>query len=772
MRRPAAPRLALAALIVAAAFGMGQDCGGGGLLGTTAVVAPDADGDGVRDDLDNCRLVPNRSQLDTGPTGQAKCDGATNDGAPTDIVFGTCRNEPGLGCLVDRDCARGNACDCDFTGDGACDIDDFNRFLQDHAAGVDTAGTDMNADGVVDDLDFALFEPLFVQGAPGAGASEARVIDADGSAGACFDQRQGRRIWASEGRMEAFPNVVTNDLLDCSVDTSSLPALSLVGIDLTPLEIQALQQDKNNPADALVRLRDGRTCPSAAFSIGDKTAPRACDAHDLCLDHCGYAFDECNRQFYRDLFATCEALQGAERTDCFDPCISFARIYASSIAIGAAQLAGTVPLPILSPPVGPGADPTAVEPGDLANCQCGPPVCETNADCLNQSTAPVQSRCDRGYCVHVYGNDCTSDFDCGPGYRCRPDLVDPANSTCIWDVSGLPDRRGTPPPVCGDGLCEGPVETCASTSCPEDCGTGGPVAEGFGRCALGDACLIDLDCAVGACFHGSCRELANGSRCDAPTDCASGSCDLATGFCKSGCLFDAECATGVCSVLGQCIAPQPDGSPCDANSDCASGACNFPICVAANSLPPGSTCTTGNACQSGTCTAGFCAGTCGDLVCTLVPDGETCFQEGCQLDCGKCPDGTPGCDADADCAGGLCGAGVCLSAGVLNPGAPCLFSRECKSGTCTAGFCQGSCGDGFCTVVPNGETCLGCSTDCGKCPNGTPGCTSNSQCSSGNCVLGFCVASCKVFTAACSSNSECCSGNCVRDILGNRSCGL
>jgi hypothetical protein len=766
MRRATARRAALALLIVMAAFAMGQRCGGGSAVLTAASsgAVPDADGDGVRDDQDNCRLVPNRSQLDTGPTGEAVCEGATNRGAPSDIVFGTCRNEPDKACLVDRDCARGNACDCDFTGDGVCDIDDFNRFLMDYATGTDTAGTDMNGDGVVDDLDFALFEPLFAQGAPGVGSSEARVIDADGSAGACFDRRQGRRIWASEGRAEAFPNVTSNDLLDCSVDPDVLPSFVVLGLNLTPAQIQAMRANKNNPTDAFVEIASGQAnrCPNAVFSIGDKTAPRACDAHDLCLDHCGYAVDECNRQFYRDLFHTCEALQGLEAGNCFAACTLYARIYASSIA-------GEL---ILVPPVGPGADPTALEASDLSDCQCGPPVCEIDEDCLDQQTAPARSRCDRGYCVHVFANDCTIDFDCSPGYRCRPDLDDPTKSTCIWDVTALPDRRGTPPPVCGDGLCEKPVETCASTSCPEDCGIGGPVAEGFGRCDLGDACLIDLDCALGACFHGSCQELANGSRCDAPTDCASESCDVLTGLCKTGCLLDADCATGVCSVLGECITPQPDGSVCDANSDCASGACNFPICVPANSVAPGSPCTTGIACQSGTCTAGFCAGSCGDLICTLVPDGETCFEEGCQVDCGRCPDGTPGCDADADCAGGLCGGGVCLSAGVLDPGDPCLFSRECRSGTCSAGFCRGSCGDGFCTVVPNGETCFSCSTDCGRCPNGTPGCTSGSQCASGTCVLGFCVASCKPFTAACSQDVECCSGNCARDILGNLSCGL
>ncbi|MCI0433448.1 MAG: hypothetical protein L0271_07350 [Gemmatimonadetes bacterium] len=746
MSKRAIQLAAVCSIVVGAGFMMGQSCVGPAAPASHAG-PPDSDGDLVPDYLDNCRLEANRSQLQTGPVGLERCAGAVpeiDDNNPQ-LTYGTCDNDPGRECLIDRDCRRGNRCDCDFDGDGGCDIDDFNLFLADYATGVNAHGTDMNADGAVDDADFAIFEPLFAQGAPGAGSSTAKVAAADASGafqpGACFDGRQGRRLWASEGRSDGV------DILDCSV---VIPTVVVgLGIGLGVDEITAMATNKNNPTNALQEILTGipNQCPNAAFSIGSKLEPRACDLHDLCLDRCGTKVDDCNRQFYRDLFNTCAALSGPEAI-CQVACNRFATIYASFIARA----------PILSPP----ADPSSSPPSDndlqrdAGNCQCGPPVCESDADCLNQITPPNGSVCELGYCIHIHSRACPQ-HPCAAGYRC-----DTANEQCRWDVTALPDRLGAPPPVCGDGLCESPVETCAATSCPEDCGVAGaPVDPDKGRCGLLDACAQDQDCAEGACLFGQCRRLPDDSVCNAPSDCLSDSCDFLTRHCKSGCLVDADCGTGVCSILGQCIAPQPNGSACDANSDCASGVCNFPVCIAANSVSPGSACTTDAACTSGRCVAGLCGGSCGDGFCTVLPDGETCFAAGCQTDCGKCGNTSP-CTLDADCASNFCRLGFCFASGTLNPGSPCLFNQECTSGFCNAGFCDGVCGDGFCTLVPDGETCFAnsCQSDCGKCGLGTP-CTLNADCASGLCVL-VCVnpPTCASNGTACLLDSACCSGRC------------
>ena len=96
----------------------------------------DSDDDGLPDDVDNCRMVPNTK-------------------------FGACDS--------DRD-GYGNACDGDFNQDGSTDGMDFvEHFLADFQAGVDSgAGTDMDCDGVVTGLDFAdHFLPNFLDGQPG-----------------------------------------------------------------------------------------------------------------------------------------------------------------------------------------------------------------------------------------------------------------------------------------------------------------------------------------------------------------------------------------------------------------------------------------------------------------------------------------------------------------------------------------------------------------------------------------------------------------------------
>jgi hypothetical protein len=321
---------------------------------------------------------------------------------------------------------------------------------------------------------------------------------------------------------------------------------------------------------------------------------------------------------------------------------------------------------------------------------------------------------------------------------------------------------------------------------------------GFGRCELGDRCQLDRDCTEGACFQGQCRRLADGSACAQPSYCQSGSCGAISRSCTSGCTLDSECETGVCSILGACIDPLANGFPCDANGDCASGVCNFPICIAANSVPPGGLCTTDGACTSDDCVAGICVGSCGDGFCTELPDLETCFAEGCQADCGKCPTATPGCDEDADCEGDLCRAGVCLDRGSLDPGHVCLFDEECKNGDCRGGFCggapnglvcvsHGACASGVC----NGGICVSpssvglggfctASSACGSgtCLAGVCVCDSSSDCPSGrSCVANVCITvpTCTSNGGGCVINSTCCSGRCdgippeCRAKLGNGS---
>ena len=98
--------------------------------------APDTDGDGVPDVLDNCSSLANASPND---------------------------------CDTDAD-GYGNACDGDFNNSLNVDGTDFNpTFLADFSAGADSGvGTDMDCSGNVDGTDFnPSFLNQFTQGAPG-----------------------------------------------------------------------------------------------------------------------------------------------------------------------------------------------------------------------------------------------------------------------------------------------------------------------------------------------------------------------------------------------------------------------------------------------------------------------------------------------------------------------------------------------------------------------------------------------------------------------------
>ncbi len=122
------------------------------LLTSSPAIALDSDLDGVDDLVDNCPSVPNPRTVPPLP-GQT-----TVGGQPDDDADGT-----------------GNACDCDFTGDGFCNVEDFNAFLPEFIVGVPEpgSGTDMTGDGFVNIDDFLAFFPGFHLGAPGANCGPA-----------------------------------------------------------------------------------------------------------------------------------------------------------------------------------------------------------------------------------------------------------------------------------------------------------------------------------------------------------------------------------------------------------------------------------------------------------------------------------------------------------------------------------------------------------------------------------------------------------------------
>ena len=260
--------------------------------------------------------------------------------------------------------------------------------------------------------------------------------------------------------------------------------------------------------------------------------------------------------------------------------------------------------------------------------------------------------------------------------------------------------------------------------------------------------------------------------------CAPGACDAA------GTKLTFGIAPGVARLL------VVDALAGDNNTVTLTVTCTKPV-VCGDSV-----CSEGESCATCAKDCGSCA-TCGDKTCDAK--FENC--QTCPGDCGACPKecvvnndagGCSGCACEAcviakdsfckdtawdstcigectnDCQGPkcadlikpFCGDGVCDTVTNSESGTNC--PNDCPGAT--------KCGDGVCD--PGGETCSGCSLDCGICPGATPSCgdgTCNGKEHCGSCpqdcgVCGkMCVANvgptcngCSCEATVCASDSYCC----------------
>jgi hypothetical protein len=682
-------------------------------------VFTDLDADDVTLACDNCPEVPNRDQRDS-----------DDDGV-------------------------GNTCDCDFNNDGYCNSDDANVFLADYQAGDDAGdGTDMNGDGVVNADDFTLFQPLFAAGAPGAGRGAIPKVVDGGAAGECWDRRV--------NRLNASGTIGDGNSDGCSVPASRVFVLEALG--LPP------GGDLNNPTNAKTLERTGGLvgCPNAAFATFTKpgdvcgadvpvavcTASRAglpcspgyCKGPDdtACGNcpsgtRCYPGGDRCNP----DPPESCSS-----DSECSD---AFGEDFTCETDVRCGDL----------------SEPRACEKHDACGAVCG----YRTYGCNDQFLLDMVAICnaleglERQYChadCLLFANAYYESVALGAGQIFRDDgtwldldfEAEAEDCTCC-DAS-------VPPAVCGDGVCQAPVESCRDADCPQDCGV----------CELGDRCLQDADCPGLACLpDGRCGKLPAGSECSELSQCRSGLC---IGTCR------ALCGDGFCDGVEVCGSASPFacssdcgtcdvGQTCTADGDCAgSDTCLFGTCVP--KLPEGSPCESNDDCQEGDCEL-F---TCGGVKC--LDDGD-CDGLGAEL-CvaGLClptkfPNNQP-CVRNEMCESGVCNAGLCKAAGSVGPSGLCTTDAVCSSGDCIAGICAASCGDGVCTLTQErcgaGTSGLDCNEDCGKCNNGLI-CNSDGDCKSGNCVLGICVADCKIIGALCDGDGDCCSENCAdAGILGDR----
>ncbi len=219
-----------------------------------------------------------------------------------------------------------------------------------------------------------------------------------------------------------------------------------------------------------------------------------------------------------------------------------------------------------------------------------PGTCESAADC------PQGYYCEGHQCFPC--DDSGAHPECGPGIECREDEDCPMDFVCVdghchsacnpLDCGDLDAECGQVLDGCGTvldcGICDEP-DTCGGGGFPNRCGCTPRCA---GRQCGPDGC--DSDCG----------------------DCDSGfECNEAVGLCE------AECVPRDCDELGKDCGDVPDG--CGGTNHC--GSCSSPD----------------------TCGGGGVPNVCG---CTRQCLGRECGPDGCDGECGTCPD-----EAECNAAG-------------------------------------------------------------------------------------------------------------------------
>jgi hypothetical protein len=356
-------------------------------------------------------------------------------------------------------------------------------------------------------------------------------------------------------------------------------------------------------------------------------------------------------------------------------------------------------------------------------------------------------------------------------------------------------------PACNGYLCSGSSPNCPA-SCTSDaqcqasyyCATGGTCQP---QKMKGQTCSLTGDCAV----PGNCRECATGNCVDTyccDTPCA-GNCDVCNGAVPGTCsqLAAGSAGTPSCSpyVCSGSAASCP--SSCTSDSQCASGNyCSGTACVPLLAL--GRSCSTGNQCVStfcanGVCCSAACNGNCqqcntttGQCQNITGPGNPSCAPYVCSGASGGCPSS---CTTDALCAStDYCNGTSCVMK--LATGSTCSGANQCASGFCSDGSCcdkacaggcdvcaisLGATADGTCTIITTGtgmnpscapKTCVnGVGGNCpGACTDDT-GCTPTTYCdTSGACLpqLGN--------GSVCSRARQCTSGNCVDGYCCDTAC--
>lgn len=341
--------------------------------------------------------------------------------------------------------------------------------------------------------------------------------------------------------------------------------------------------------------------------------------------------------------------------------------------------AGPPPPEVVEPEPPPPPDPC---PGasELSGCEVEllPGQCRLDGDC--ESLHCSDGRCQPASCDDGRRNQDESATDCGGG--------------CDRCAIGASCREGTD---CATGVC-GDDGTCAAPSCDDgaangdepgvDCGNAA-----CGPCPVGSTCSTNAQCASSRCEAGSCRppQCEDGARNGAESDVDCGGTDPGCARCAAGdgCRVNADCASGrclngACSSCGDGVrngtetdidcggacGPCGTGRGCNVDTDCQSAACQDGLCCGGTREH----CTRCARRLAGvlSCSSNgpFGAVQCDAFLDCLADNSEVCsvrYAPGCS--------DVPGGVCNPNAFGGNSGPGVALADAILGTAA-CTFGEE------------------------------------------------------------------------------------------------